>query len=173
MTDKQAKILDAALLLFAEQGFSATSTSKVAKEAGVSEGLIFRHFENKEGLLAAILLRGSEKIKEMHQRLALITDPNAVIRQMINMPFNIPVDERPFWKLLYALKWQADVYDDEMSAPVKKLLIQAFTKLGSEDPNTESEVLMAIIDGLAVTILLKHSAQHELIRQSILSKYSL
>jgi hypothetical protein len=109
----------------------------------------------------------------MYQRLALLTDPKAIIRQMINMPFAIPADERPFWKLLYALKWQAEVYNDEMSAPVKLLLIQAFTKLGYEDPNTESEVLMAIIDGLAVTILLKHSDKHELVRQSILSKYSL
>ena len=44
MTEKQENILKAALQLFAKEGFYATSTSKVAKLAGVSEGLIFRHF---------------------------------------------------------------------------------------------------------------------------------
>ena len=44
---KKEQILNAALELFANDGFTATSTSKVAKRAGVSEGLIFRHFGNK------------------------------------------------------------------------------------------------------------------------------
>ena len=48
MTDKQEKILQAALELFAKEGFKGTSTNKIAKKAGVSEGLIFRHFENKD-----------------------------------------------------------------------------------------------------------------------------
>ncbi len=58
MTEKQEKILQSALELFAKEGFHATSTNKVAKHAGVSEGLIFRHFGNKEGLLQAILAEG-------------------------------------------------------------------------------------------------------------------
>ncbi|MFT4756836.1 MAG: AcrR family transcriptional regulator, partial [Vicingaceae bacterium] len=61
MTSKKDLILETALKLFAQNGFSATSTSKIAKAAGVSEGLIFRHFENKEGLLHAILEMGRIK----------------------------------------------------------------------------------------------------------------
>ncbi len=37
MTEKQERILKAALELFAQEGFKATSTNKVAKRAGVSE----------------------------------------------------------------------------------------------------------------------------------------
>ena len=44
MTNKQQKILSSALKLFAKQGFDATSTRSIAQDAGVSEGLIFRHF---------------------------------------------------------------------------------------------------------------------------------
>ena len=54
MTQKKENILKAALRLFAEQGYYATSTSKIAKEAGVSEGLIFRHFGNKEKLFSVV-----------------------------------------------------------------------------------------------------------------------
>ena len=49
MTEKQKNIVNAALELFAKEGFKSTSTSKVAKKARVSEGLIFRHFKNKDG----------------------------------------------------------------------------------------------------------------------------
>ncbi|MFT5056181.1 MAG: AcrR family transcriptional regulator, partial [Pseudoalteromonas distincta] len=43
MTDKQVAILQTALELFSKKGFDAVSTNLIAKEAGVSEGLIFRH----------------------------------------------------------------------------------------------------------------------------------
>ena len=42
------EILNSALKLIAKQGFQATSTRSIAKEAGVSEGLIFRYFQNKK-----------------------------------------------------------------------------------------------------------------------------
>ncbi len=51
----QQLILDAAFSLFAERGFHGTSTKAIAAEAGVSEGLIFHHFNNKTGILAALV----------------------------------------------------------------------------------------------------------------------
>ncbi len=47
-------IINAAVSLFAENGYFATSTSAVAKRAGVSEGLIFHHFQSKVGILISI-----------------------------------------------------------------------------------------------------------------------
>jgi AcrR family transcriptional regulator len=48
-------ILDAALVLFAERGFSGTSVAELAKITGAAEGTIFHHFKNKEGLFLALL----------------------------------------------------------------------------------------------------------------------
>lgn len=45
------KVLLAALHLFASHGFHATTTAKIAKEAGVSEGTIYKYFPSKEELL--------------------------------------------------------------------------------------------------------------------------
>jgi len=52
---RQEQILATALGLFAAQGFDATSTKQIAKEAGIAEGLIFHYFPTKASLLAAIL----------------------------------------------------------------------------------------------------------------------
>jgi len=53
-------ILDAAVILFAKNGYFATPTSAVAKKAGVAEGLIFHHFKNKAGILTHIFAELSE-----------------------------------------------------------------------------------------------------------------
>lgn len=56
MTEKQMKIVQAAIEIFSEKGYAATSTSEIAKSAGVSEGTIFRHFKTKKELLISIVM---------------------------------------------------------------------------------------------------------------------
>jgi AcrR family transcriptional regulator len=55
LTEKQRGILAAATELFAEKGYAATSTSEIAKKAGVAEGTIFRHYKSKKELLLTIV----------------------------------------------------------------------------------------------------------------------
>ncbi|CAM4109086.1 TetR/AcrR family transcriptional regulator [Lederbergia lenta] len=55
LTEKQKNILAAATEAFAEKGFAATSTSEIAKKAGVAEGTIFRHYKTKKDLLLSIV----------------------------------------------------------------------------------------------------------------------
>ncbi|MBY6036568.1 TetR/AcrR family transcriptional regulator [Fictibacillus nanhaiensis] len=55
ISDKQRKILEAAIDTFSEKGYAASSTSEIAKKAGVAEGTIFRHYKTKKELLLAIV----------------------------------------------------------------------------------------------------------------------
>lgn len=55
MTDKQIRIIGAAVGAFADKGFAAASTSEIAQKAGVAEGTIFRHYKTKKDLLLAIV----------------------------------------------------------------------------------------------------------------------
>lgn len=55
MTPKHMQIVEAAIELIAEKGYSATSTSEIAKRAGVAEGTIFRHYRTKKELLISIV----------------------------------------------------------------------------------------------------------------------
>lgn len=54
LTEKQKKIILAAIESFSEKGFAATSTNEIAKKAGVAEGTIFRHYKTKKELLLSI-----------------------------------------------------------------------------------------------------------------------
>lgn len=52
--DKQEQILKAALRLFTEFGFHGTPTSKIAQEAGVSNGTLFHYYKTKDELVVAL-----------------------------------------------------------------------------------------------------------------------
>ncbi|MGA9287249.1 MAG: TetR/AcrR family transcriptional regulator [Anaerobacillus sp.] len=55
LTAKQKRIVAAAVEMFSKKGFSASSTSEIARHAGVAEGTIFRHYKTKKELLLAIV----------------------------------------------------------------------------------------------------------------------
>ena len=52
---RQAGLIAAAASLFAAKGFNGTTTKEIAKAAGVSEALVFKHFPTKRALYGAIL----------------------------------------------------------------------------------------------------------------------
>ena len=56
--DTQEKILGAAQRLFARRGDGGTTTRDLAQAAGVAEGTLFRHFENKKAILIEVATRG-------------------------------------------------------------------------------------------------------------------
>jgi len=68
--ERQASIIAAAAALFAQKGFNGTTTREIAKTAGISEALLFKHFPTKRALYAAIL---AEKV-QLSQLMASIEE---------------------------------------------------------------------------------------------------
>src|SRR5881396_4381909 len=66
--DRRVQILDAALVCFAQRGFHQTSMHDISAEAGISVGLIYRYFENKEAVISAMADRHKEEIQQMLER---------------------------------------------------------------------------------------------------------
>src|SRR6478752_3353093 len=66
--DRRSQILDAALVCFAKRGFHQTSMHDISAEAGISVGLIYRYFENKEAVISAMADRHKKEISEMLER---------------------------------------------------------------------------------------------------------
>lgn len=173
MTEKQIQILTHALKLFADHGFHGTSTSRIAKAAKVSEGLIFRHFGNKEGLLQAIIEFGHEKAQQLFLHIDESQSLQNQLRELLSIPFQLPKEDYAFWKLLYSLKWQAESYDDNMSAPFKEMITNLLTQLNYKDPEIEADIIMMIFNGAATAILLKGLDNQEKILEALLKKYNL
>ncbi|CAM3923659.1 TetR/AcrR family transcriptional regulator [Lederbergia lenta] len=66
---KYKQIIDAAVIVIAENGYHQAQVSKIAKQAGVADGTIYLYFENKEDILISVFREKMgmfvEKIQEM------------------------------------------------------------------------------------------------------------
>jgi Transcriptional regulator len=72
--DRREQILGAAIRVFAQKGFTRATNKDIAREAGITPGLIYHYFENKEAVLYAII--------EGHSPLAMIRSlPSNILSQ--------------------------------------------------------------------------------------------
>jgi len=55
LKEKEKKIIDSALKLFAQKGYSSTSIQEIANDCGISKGAFYIYFKSKDSLLFAIL----------------------------------------------------------------------------------------------------------------------
>jgi TetR/AcrR family transcriptional regulator, repressor for uid operon len=66
--DRPTQILEAALVCFAKRGFHQTSMHDISAEAGISVGLIYRYFQNKEAVISAMADRHKREIHDLLER---------------------------------------------------------------------------------------------------------
>ncbi|MFE3140154.1 TetR/AcrR family transcriptional regulator [Streptomyces scopuliridis] len=78
----RAALLEAAQSHFLQHGVGA-SLEAVAKEAGVGPGTLYRHFPNREALLAAVLQTRSEELVARQARIAELGDASAALEQWL------------------------------------------------------------------------------------------
>jgi len=65
---RQAELLETAVAVFAERGYQATTMDEIAERAGVSKGMLYIYFKNKEALFGAVFRWFGKMTEEMMQR---------------------------------------------------------------------------------------------------------
>ncbi len=154
-----ASILQAALELFGHNGYHSTSISQIAKEAGVSKGLIYNYYSGKEALLDAIV-EGAMQVGEGLMNI-LETEEEAAVKLegLIRASFIFIQSNLHYWKLMTSLAFQPEViekYEDliqNKSDELMKVLEILFAELGVEHPAEEAFLLGATMDGVALHFL--------------------
>lgn len=178
MTEKQEKILHTALELFAKQGYANTSTSHIARDAGVSEGLIFRHFTSKEGLLDAIVSMGLADMEQVIGKIKANTQPLKVIEAALLLPESLIRKDPQFWKVQFSLKYQSpDVakkyHQSEMMAEAHRTLSAAFGSLGYKQPELEAQFLLMVITSFFMLLLQDELPNYKELMQFVKGKYKI
>ncbi|MEG3849095.1 helix-turn-helix domain-containing protein [Microcoleus sp. herbarium19] len=89
-TDTKKRILQAAQRLFARSGYDATTTRDLAAAAGVAEGTLFRHFDNKKAILVEVATEGwVELLTDLLTELSEMGSYKAVAQVMRRRMLNI------------------------------------------------------------------------------------
>ena len=82
-TERQKQIIDEAIRIIYERGYSSLSVRNLAKRVGISEPAIYRHFESKEDIILGILDRMLDFGKMLERNIKNIKDEREKIRRLI------------------------------------------------------------------------------------------
>ena len=91
--ETQTKILRAAQRLFAQKGYGGTTTRDLAQAAGVAEGTLFRHFDNKKAILIEVATQGwieilTDLLTELSEMASYKAVAQVMRRRMLSLPKN-------------------------------------------------------------------------------------
>ena len=141
--DKKTIILKVALQLFSERGYAATSTRMISKQAAVSEGLIFRHYQNKEGLLNAVYAEGKTKIKELY---APILRKRVAKRKKIDVDFKLrlTLSKRVLAAVKFAKTKKAFKTEKLIGCSIKTIRTNKFSLESLPDASGPTTIMFAI-----------------------------
>jgi AcrR family transcriptional regulator len=153
------KILSAALDLFANKGYDATSIDSIAKKAGISKGLIYNYFESKKSILLAIFNDAMKLGEEMVMGQINVKDPLQRKKAIIELTFDM-ISKRPeYVKLLTVMALQPGVM-----AETKEFTQNAYKKTeewgkiitgkGKRLAVIESLMIGALMDGITLNFIM-------------------
>lgn len=170
---KKEAILNTALQLFSEHNYANVSTKTIAQEAKVSEGLIFKHFTNKKGLLDAVFQLCSSKISAEYNSILSEENAASVLKKIIEIPYEILDQDYVYWQLFYKLKWEKEYQDTEKMIPIIEKLTQACENLGIKDAEKEAEFLIMVLESITEQILIYGKPSQLKYKYFLIHKYTL
>ena len=167
--DRREQIMDAALRVFAQKGFTRATNREIAREAGVTSGLIYHYFDSKDALLKAIIEQRSplQMVRDLSPQM-LAMPPEALLRLIVGQMLAIVEDER-FVQLLRVYLPEA-IYSPEVSSlgatsiqEATRLLEEYFTaKMESGELRQENTGLSAqLVMGSVMSLVLRRQILHD------------
>jgi AcrR family transcriptional regulator len=150
----KARILQAALELFATRGYSTTTVDAIAASAGVSTGLLYYHFDNKPALLQAIFEQSLADVQATFAAADREPDPAERLPALLRSAGVIVPRHRNFWAVWYGLRMQSDVLKSlgpsvmQFTAAIVRALEGYLREIDWPEPAIEALLLFAQIDGM-------------------------
>jgi AcrR family transcriptional regulator len=178
-TDRRQAILNAALTVFANHGYHSASVSMIAKEAGVSKGLMYNYFESKEQVLLTLVNDLFDTVVDLLR----ITPGEVLTRErfieLIDLQIDIAVKEPQRWKLYMSLAFQPEVTPLLMETMLPKVtpfmmsMSQYFLSKGYEDPVAAMRYFTASVDGVQMHALLDpDNFPVEKVKQMVIAQFA-
>ncbi len=159
--NKKTAILEAALKVFANNGFEGATIDKIAKEAGIAKGLLYTYYSGKEELLEALIRFGMEKALTY-----IGTNTPGTIKTKKTFEDNLRgmigyfLQETDFWRLYTLLALQPNVseqFQKEAKIFFEKYLsiyVDYFKRKRSKNPVAETMLFGAVLDGVMIDLIM-------------------
>ncbi|AGK95289.1 TetR/AcrR family transcriptional regulator [Clostridium pasteurianum] len=179
---KEQVILEAAIKIFAEKSYNGTTTSEIAREAGVAEGTIFRYFKTKKDLLRGILNKftvfiGSNLIDNQLSKLLEKNkdkDEKEILKKIIINRIELIKKYKDMMKIMFTeMQFSSELREDIIKniLPKAKAIIRKFVVMCIEK-NKFREVNLDAAETAILGIVLSYVIQNYIIIDNKSEDYS-
>lgn len=165
--EKADRILEAARRVLGRKGYAKATISEVAKEAGVSRGLLHYYFKSKEEMLARVMRETVASTAEMTETLFRQSDDAGALAKAIVMAMKTFVQSDPLFSSIFFESWGLARNSEQVDKELKDLyqLFVQSVQNGLEDTARRgvipfpgdlqgmAVVLTSLIDGMSLQIM--------------------
>ncbi|MFK9118205.1 TetR/AcrR family transcriptional regulator [Peribacillus frigoritolerans] len=155
------KIRAAAMELFIKQGYYATSISDIAKQAGISKGLLYNYYKGKEELLSEMVEARIKEVVEIMEEAFTLNTPSEQLEHIINGAID-NIHQKPEVHRFY-LHLQTQPESDEELIKYSHLVIEEnarqfefqckiFESMGETEPRKRSLYFSSVLQGIMLMI---------------------
>lgn len=158
---RTSDIINAALRLFAQKGYNATSITAIAREADIAKGLLYNYFDSKEHLLEEVIIEGFRScMPPLDDVETKNTSPKQIFRKMLETIRDSFKANPEFWQLYARMFIQMSQNDrvEKLFLKYTQAYFQQIRKLLAgldiENPDIETWKLGAQLDGVLLHYVL-------------------
>lgn len=165
---RERRILDAAANLFTHYGYDKTTVSDIAQEAGVSKGAIYLHFESKDDLFEALLMREIQKYTE--NLLALIeADPHGGTMAGVYKNTLYALNQSPFMSVIFKqdkhvlgnyVRKPGSLFQDRKNQSMRHEFLKMMQDAGAVRQDIDPQVTAHIMNMLAYGLVSMDEVMH-------------
>lgn len=146
---KYQRILDAAISVFAEQGFFQSTIAQIAKEAGVADGTIYLYFKNKDDILVQFY---QYKTRQIFERFREAVSKPATAEEKLRCLIRVHLQEFQKDRNM-AIVYQAETHQNrtlgtELIKEMSKMyrdIISEVVELGQEEGSIRRDLYMGLV----------------------------
>jgi len=123
-SERRRQLLAHAKNLFVTQGYHATTTEKIAQAAGVSEPVLYRHFDSKKALFLDVLeeIRAAT-LERWHAETSSLTDPLAKLHAIADMYLGSTREHAVEYRIMHRTLVETD--DEEIVALLRSFYLDS------------------------------------------------
>jgi AcrR family transcriptional regulator len=126
--DRKRQLLEQAKQLFVTLGYQNTTTEKIARAAGVSEPVLYRHFDSKKALFLEVLHEIREAtLTRWYAETARLTDPLAKLHAISDIYLGSTREHALEYQIMH--RTLVETHDDEIAAFLRQFYLDSETIL--------------------------------------------
>lgn len=168
-TEKMQAILEGALQVFMEQGYTAASMNRIAEAASVSKSTLYSNFQDKKGLFLALIqdltYSSRQEVFTLLSQSDLQAPPEEVLRQIAQLMLDSFQKNQTLLRLMRLVIGESERFPDVAKAfvvEIKKPMLEQLTLyLGSQTQ-------LKLSDPMVTARVFAGSLVHYLIIQNLL-----